>query len=117
MLFRVPIVARREWTMSPLAVAVDELRAKCAALRRTLSVRQGVDAKRLQLQLQVGRIEASIKANVSVQGIVQTTVNAGPLVYANAFTTDAQKRKYGEAAIRQLAAAFRWKISQKPTKE
>ena len=33
-------------------------------------------------------------------------VNAGPLTYAIAFTTDTQKRKYGEQ-VRQLAAAFR----------
>ena len=60
MLTRVPVVSRREWTLSPLAVAVDELHAKTSALRRTLVARaHGIDTKRLQLQL---------------QGIVNTTV-------------------------------------------
>ncbi|CAG9531380.1 unnamed protein product [Cercopithifilaria johnstoni] len=97
------VVNQFETFLSPLELACDKLIFKSKQLRRTLEAASAtgestrhLDIKGLQLLL---------------QGAVQPTVNVGPLAYAEAFTTPAQKILYGPSGIEKLADAFRCLVS------
>ncbi|VBB26410.1 unnamed protein product [Acanthocheilonema viteae] len=97
------VVNQFETFLSPLELACDKLIFKSKQLRRTLEAAsttgeptRRLDVKGLQLLL---------------QGAIQPTVNIGPLAYAEAFTTPAQKILYGSSGIEKLAGAFRCLVS------
>uniref|UniRef100_A0A1I7XZF1 Dedicator of cytokinesis protein 9 n=1 Tax=Steinernema glaseri TaxID=37863 RepID=A0A1I7XZF1_9BILA len=100
------ICTKEEKYLNPLEFACDQLQSKTAEIRRILaaahqsngnevvvdqSSAKRVDLKRLQLML---------------QGAVQPTVNAGPLAFAEAFTSSPQKDRYGEEGLKKLTKSF-----------
>ncbi|CAI2294693.1 unnamed protein product [Caenorhabditis sp. 36 PRJEB53466] len=92
---RLPVVHVAHEQFSPLEFACQKLSTKAEQIRKTLAAAANgrrLDVKGLQLLL---------------QGAVLPTVNAGPLAYAEAFTKDEQREKYGEEAIAKLREAFR----------
>lgn len=92
---RLPVVDVTYEQFSPLEFACQKLNTKAEQIRKTLnSASNGrrLDVKGLQLLL---------------QGAVLPTVNAGPLAYAEVFTKDEQKEKYGDEAIGTLRESFR----------
>uniref|UniRef100_A0A1I7T4N4 PH domain-containing protein n=1 Tax=Caenorhabditis tropicalis TaxID=1561998 RepID=A0A1I7T4N4_9PELO len=92
---RLPVISIHYEQFSPLEFACQKLNTKADQIRRTLSTATNgrrLDVKGLQLLL---------------QGAVLPTVNAGPLAYAEVFTKDEQREKYGEEAILKLREAFR----------
>ncbi|GMR32743.1 hypothetical protein PMAYCL1PPCAC_02938, partial [Pristionchus mayeri] len=92
---RLQVFDRRTETFSPLEFACQKLRMKAAQMRVLVDSSSGgarpFDIKGLQLLL---------------QGAVLPTVNAGPLVYAEAFTQPGQKKRYGEKGVEDLKLAF-----------
>uniref|UniRef100_A0A8R1HXF8 Uncharacterized protein n=1 Tax=Caenorhabditis japonica TaxID=281687 RepID=A0A8R1HXF8_CAEJA len=92
---RLPVCAITYEQFSPLEFACQKLTTKAEQIRKTLTAAANgrrLDVKGLQLLL---------------QGAVLPTVNAGPLAYAEVFTKDEQRQKYGEEAIGTLREAFR----------
>ncbi|GMT03988.1 hypothetical protein PENTCL1PPCAC_26162, partial [Pristionchus entomophagus] len=93
---RLRVIDRRTEIFSPLEFACQKLRMKASQMRVLVDSSSGgqrpFDIKGLQLLL---------------QGAVLPTVNAGPLVYAEAFTQPDQKRRYGEKGVEDLKEAFR----------
>ncbi|CAB3407627.1 unnamed protein product [Caenorhabditis bovis] len=91
---RLPVVGVAHERFTPLEFACQKLNVKAEQIRKTLATaRDGraLDVKGLQLLL---------------QGAVLPTVNAGPLAYAEVFTKDEQKERYGEKGINELKEAF-----------
>ncbi|CAL2027501.1 unnamed protein product [Caenorhabditis brenneri] len=92
---RLPVASVHYEQFSPLEFACQKLNTKAEQIRKTLSAASNgrrLDVKGLQLLL---------------QGAVLPTVNAGPLSYAEVFTKDDQREKYGEDAIVKLRESFR----------
>ncbi|EFP04153.1 hypothetical protein CRE_07091 [Caenorhabditis remanei] len=92
---RLPVVSVHYEQFSPLEFACQKLNTKAEQIKKTLSAAANgrrLDVKGLQLLL---------------QGAVLPTVNAGPLAYAEVFTKDEQREKYGEEAIVKLRESFR----------
>ncbi|VDK74829.1 unnamed protein product [Litomosoides sigmodontis] len=97
------VVNQFETFLSPLELACDKLIFKSKQLRRTLDAASatGEPTKRLDVK----------GLQLLLQGAIQPTVNVGPLAYAEAFTTPAQKILYGPSGIKKLADAFRCLVS------
>jgi len=89
---RIPVWSKTTEEFSPLDVALQEMQQRTLELGEVCAA-QPPDLKRLQLKL---------------QGAVQATVNAGPIAYAEAFTTPEQTMKYGVERIHQLKEDFRY---------
>ncbi|CAD6184343.1 unnamed protein product [Caenorhabditis auriculariae] len=92
---RLPVVSESNQIFSPLEFACQKLLVKSNQILKTLSAAENgrnLDIKGLQLLL---------------QGAVMPTVNAGPLVYAEAFTKEDQIERYGQKGIEELKNAFR----------
>ncbi|CAP25082.2 Protein CBG04359 [Caenorhabditis briggsae] len=92
---RLPVISVNYEQFSPLEFACQKLNTKAEQIRKTLSAASNgrrLDVKGLQLLL---------------QGAVLPTVNAGPLAYAEVFTKDEQREKYGDEAIVKLRESFR----------
>ncbi|XP_071453557.1 dedicator of cytokinesis protein 9 [Hetaerina americana] len=89
---RILVVEKREENLSPIEVAVDEMRMRVAELQEVVSSTP-TDAKKLQLRL---------------QGSVCVQVNAGPLAYAKAFldTSKADESTFPEDKLDQLREIF-----------
>lgn len=107
---RLKVVKRIETILNPLVLAIENLHKKSAQIQKILAAAgvsstgnlerckvNGVDVKGLQCLL---------------QGSVCPSVNAGVLAYAEAFTTDSQRSKYGVDGLAQLKAAFKVFIAQ-----
>uniref|UniRef100_A0A8R1YPV2 Uncharacterized protein n=1 Tax=Pristionchus pacificus TaxID=54126 RepID=A0A8R1YPV2_PRIPA len=92
---RLRVTEKKRETYSPLEFACQKLRMKASQMKVLVdSSNRGTrpfDIKGLQLLL---------------QGAVLPTVNAGPLVYAEAFTQTEQKKRYGEKGVSDLKGAF-----------
>ncbi|XP_046402811.1 dedicator of cytokinesis protein 9 [Ischnura elegans] len=89
---RILVVERREERLSPIEVALDEMRMRVAELQEVVSS-SPIDAKKLQLRL---------------QGSVCVQVNAGPLAYAKAFLDPSrcEGSSFPEDKLDQLREAF-----------
>ncbi|CAI5439846.1 unnamed protein product [Caenorhabditis angaria] len=92
---RLPVIEISRQQFSPIEFACQKLNTKAEQIRKTLNCAQNgrsLDVKGLQLLL---------------QGAVLPTVNAGPLAYAEVFTKEEQKKKYGDGPVGELKIAFK----------
>ncbi|XP_043462362.1 dedicator of cytokinesis protein 9 isoform X3 [Leptopilina heterotoma] len=88
---RIPIIEKRIVELSPIEVALDEMRQRVQELEDVALI-VPTDAKKLQLRL---------------QGSVCVTVNAGPLAYASAFLDPALSPQYPDDKVDELKDVFR----------
>ncbi|PAV65279.1 hypothetical protein WR25_13022 [Diploscapter pachys] len=96
---RLRVMSRREQIYSPLDFACQKLLGKAAQIRAILASSadgRQIDVKGLQLLL---------------QGAIMPTVNAGPLVLAEAFTKEEEVQRYGQGKVAELREAFRTLMS------
>nr|XP_006823927.1 PREDICTED: dedicator of cytokinesis protein 9-like [Saccoglossus kowalevskii] len=87
---RILVVYQIHQELTPIEVAIDEMRKKVCEMNEILSL-DAPDMKRLQLKL---------------QGSVSTQVNAGPLAYASAFL-EGNISQYDSMKVRELKEIFR----------
>ncbi|XP_046736743.1 dedicator of cytokinesis protein 9 isoform X7 [Diprion similis] len=88
---RIAVCQKRIVELSPIEVALDEMRQRVAELEDVALIAP-TDAKKLQLRL---------------QGSVCVTVNAGPLAYASAFLDPALSPQYPDDKVEDLKDVFR----------
>ncbi|XP_043275620.1 dedicator of cytokinesis protein 9 isoform X2 [Venturia canescens] len=88
---RIPVAEKRIIELSPIEVALDEMRQRVQELEDVALIAP-TDAKKLQLRL---------------QGSVCVTVNAGPLAYASAFLDPACSSNYPDDKVEELKDVFR----------
>lgn len=88
------MVGRKITELSPIEVALDEMRMRVAELEE-VALTSPTDAKKLQLRL---------------QGSVCVQVNAGPLAYAYAFLDPAKKVPYSSVQVDALRDVFLYVI-------
>lgn len=88
---RIQVVYRNDQVLSPIEVAIDEMKNKVAELNEVVE-QQDHDLKKLQLKL---------------QGSISVQVNAGPVAYAEAFLTDGKIQKYKRDKVGTLKEYFR----------
>ncbi|XP_046588426.1 dedicator of cytokinesis protein 9 isoform X5 [Neodiprion lecontei] len=88
---RIAVCQKRVVELSPIEVALDEMRQRVAELEDVALIAPA-DAKKLQLRL---------------QGSVCVTVNAGPLAYASAFLDPALSPQYPDDKVEDLKDVFR----------
>ncbi|CCC42170.1 DOCKER domain-containing protein [Caenorhabditis elegans] len=92
---RLPVISVHFEQFSPLEFACQKLNTKAEQIRKTLNAASNgrqLDVKGLQLLL---------------QGAVLPTVNAGPLAYAEVFTKEEQRERYGDDGLVKLRESFR----------
>ncbi|KAI6205131.1 hypothetical protein M3Y94_00757800 [Aphelenchoides besseyi] len=107
---RLRIVSSNISTLNPLMLACENLHRKAAQIQRILS-NSGISPSgpldRCKLNL------LDIKGlQCLLQGSVSPTVNVGVLAYAEAFTSEAQRTKYGPEGLDKLKDAFRVFMAQ-----
>ena len=88
---RILVVYHKESELSPIEVAVEDMKAKVADLSEVVNQRIP-DIKKLQLKL---------------QGSVSVQVHAGPLAYAEVFLTGHASDKWENRQIGALKEHFR----------
>ncbi|XP_011300539.1 dedicator of cytokinesis protein 9 isoform X1 [Fopius arisanus] len=88
---RICIIEKKVIELTPIEVALDEMRQRVQELQ-DVSLVLPTDIKKLQLRL---------------QGSVCVTVNAGPLAYASAFLDPALSPQYPDDKVEQLRDVFR----------
>lgn len=86
---RIQVIYQKEEVLSPIEVAIDEMKNKVAELNEVVEER---DIKKLQLKL---------------QGCVSVQVNAGPLAYAETFLVEGKVHKYKRENVGALKEYFR----------
>ncbi|XP_008205538.1 dedicator of cytokinesis protein 9 isoform X2 [Nasonia vitripennis] len=89
---RIKVVEKRVIELSPIQVALDEMRQRVQELQDVALTGGPADAKKLQLKL---------------QGSVCVTVNSGPLAYASAFLDPEVSHQYPEELVQELKDVFR----------
>lgn len=92
---RIGIAEKRIVELSPIEVALDEMRQRVQELEDVALIRP-TDVKKLQLRL---------------QGSICVTVNAGPLAYASAFLDPALSPQYPDDKVEELKDVFRYILS------
>ncbi|XP_043521247.1 dedicator of cytokinesis protein 9 [Frieseomelitta varia] len=88
---RILVVEKRIMELSPIEVALDEMRQRVQELEDVALIGP-TDVKKLQLRL---------------QGSICVTVNAGPLAYASAFLDPALSPQYPDDKVEELKDVFR----------
>ncbi|XP_014295486.1 dedicator of cytokinesis protein 9 isoform X2 [Microplitis demolitor] len=88
---RIPILEKKIIELTPIEVALDEMRQRVQELEDVALIAP-TDVKKLQLRL---------------QGSVCVTVNAGPLTYASAFLDPALSPQYPDDKVDELKDVFR----------
>ncbi|XP_057325531.1 dedicator of cytokinesis protein 9 isoform X4 [Microplitis mediator] len=88
---RIPIIEKKVIELTPIEVALDEMRQRVQELEDVALIAP-TDVKKLQLRL---------------QGSVCVTVNAGPLTYASAFLDPALSPQYPDDKVDELKDVFR----------
>ncbi|XP_066583188.1 dedicator of cytokinesis protein 9 isoform X2 [Prorops nasuta] len=88
---RIAVKQRRILELSPIEVALDEMRQRVQELEDVALIAP-TDLKKLQLRL---------------QGSICVTVNAGPLAYASAFLDPALSPQYPDDKVEELKDVFR----------
>lgn len=88
---RIPAVNKHITELSPIEVALDEMRQRVQELEDVALIGP-TDPKKLQLRL---------------QGSICVTVNAGPLAYASAFLDPALSPQYPDDKVEELKYVFR----------
>lgn len=91
---RIGIAEKRIVELSPIEVALDEMRQRVQELEDVALIGP-TDVKKLQLRL---------------QGSICVTVNAGPLAYASAFLDPALSPQYPDDKVEELKDVFRYDI-------
>lgn len=85
---RLRVINRETIDLSPIEVAVDEMRIRVKEIAEVVQ-NQPTDLKKLQLRLQVylSNNDSLIHYihHLNLQGSISVQVNAGPLAYASAF--------------------------------
>uniref|UniRef100_A0A914CQ09 Uncharacterized protein n=1 Tax=Acrobeloides nanus TaxID=290746 RepID=A0A914CQ09_9BILA len=99
------VIKRKERILNPLELACDSLHLKAAQIRKILNaagIRPGstIDKSALR-RLDLKGLQCFL------QGSVSPTVNVGVLAYAEAFTSPAQKDRYGQEGMAKLITAFK----------
>lgn len=89
---RIGIAEKRIVELSPIEVALDEMRQRVQELEDVALIGP-TDAKKLQLRL---------------QGSICVTVNAGPLTYASVFLDPALSPQYPDDKVEELKDVFRY---------
>jgi len=89
---RIGIAEKRIVELSPIEVALDEMRQRVQELEDVTLI-GSTDVKKLQLRL---------------QGSICVTVNAGPLAYASAFLDPALSPQYPDDKVDELKDVFRY---------
>lgn len=89
---RIGIAEKRIVELSPIEVALDEMRQRVQELEDVALIGP-TDIKKLQLRL---------------QGSICVTVNAGPLAYASAFLDPALSPQYPDDKVEELKDVFRY---------
>lgn len=92
---RIGIAEKRIVELSPIEVALDEMRQRVQELEDVALIGP-TDVKKLQLRL---------------QGSICVTVNAGPLAYASAFLDPALSPQYPDDKVEELKDVFRYVLS------
>jgi len=88
---RIPVVYHKEEELSPIEVAVADMKAKVGELTEVVCQRTP-DVKKLQLKL---------------QGSISVQVHAGPLAYAQVFLSRHTMQKWHHSEILALKEHFR----------
>uniref|UniRef100_A0A023F2T5 Putative ph domain-containing protein n=1 Tax=Triatoma infestans TaxID=30076 RepID=A0A023F2T5_TRIIF len=88
---RLRVIHRVETDLSPIEVALDEMRQRVAELEEVIFTKP-TDVKKLQLKL---------------QGSVCVQVNAGPLAYATAFLDPSASHEFPDDKVEELKDIFR----------
>lgn len=89
---RILVIEKRIMELSPIEVALDEMRQRVQELEDVALIGP-TDVKKLQLRL---------------QGSICVTVNAGPLAYASAFLDPALSPQYPDDKVEELKDVFRY---------
>ncbi|KAK0390436.1 hypothetical protein QR680_019352 [Steinernema hermaphroditum] len=97
---------KEEKYMSPLEFACDQLQCKTIEIRRILAAAHQSNGTELVVDQSSAKKVDIKRLQLMLQGAVQPTVNAGPLAFAEAFTSVSQKEKYGEEGLKKLTNAF-----------
>lgn len=92
---RIGIAEKRIVELSPIEVALDEMKQRVQELEDVALIGP-TDVKKLQLRL---------------QGSICVTVNAGPLAYASAFLDPALSPQYPDDKVEELKDVFRYTFS------
>lgn len=95
---RIGIAEKRIVELSPIEVALDEMRQRVQELEDVALIGP-TDVKKLQLRL---------------QGSICVTVNAGPLAYASAFLDPALSPQYSDDKVEELKDVFRYILLSYP---
>ena len=88
---RLLVYYRKQDELSPIEVAIDEMRKRVTELHEVVSQPQ-TDVKKLQLKL---------------QGCISVQVNAGPVAYADVFLEEENVRKFRPDKVTALKDIFR----------
>uniref|UniRef100_A0A1I7SEQ5 DOCKER domain-containing protein n=1 Tax=Bursaphelenchus xylophilus TaxID=6326 RepID=A0A1I7SEQ5_BURXY len=107
---RLPIIKISEEILSPLELACENLIKKASQIQQVLSsagigATGPVDRSKLQALDMKG-------LQCLLQGSVSPTVNVGVLAYAEAFTSDSQRSKYGVEGMERLKQSFKVFMAQ-----
>ncbi|XP_058808456.1 dedicator of cytokinesis protein 9 isoform X2 [Phymastichus coffea] len=89
---RIQVIHKKIIELSPIQVALDEMRQRVQELQDVAITSGTCDAKKLQLKL---------------QGSICVTVNAGPLAYANAFLNPPSSAQYPDDLVQELKDVFK----------
>ncbi|TKR72198.1 hypothetical protein L596_019688 [Steinernema carpocapsae] len=100
------VTHKDEKYLNPLEFACDQLQSKTNEIRRILAAAHQPSGNELVVdQSSAKRVDIK-RLQLMLQGAVQPTVNAGPLAFAEAFTSETQKSKYGVEELSKLVKAF-----------
>lgn len=90
---RIQVTDKKIIELSPIQVALDEMRQRVQELQDVAITSGTADAKKLQLKL---------------QGSICVTVNAGPLAYANAFLNPPSSSQHPDDLVQELKDVFKY---------
>ncbi|KAI6222962.1 Dedicator of cytokinesis protein 9 [Aphelenchoides fujianensis] len=107
---RLRVVSSHTSTLNPLMLACENLHRKTAQIQRILQT-AGISPTGPLDRCKLGSLDVK-GLQLILQGSVSPTVNVGVLAYAEAFTSESQRAKYGVEGIEKLKAAFQVFMSQ-----
>ncbi|KAI6203313.1 hypothetical protein M3Y94_00541700 [Aphelenchoides besseyi] len=107
---RLRIVSKSTSTLNPLMLACENLHRKALQIQVILQ-KAGISPTGPLDKCKLNLLDVK-GLQLILQGSVSPTVNAGVLAYAEAFTTETQRAKYGAEGLDKLKDAFRVFMAQ-----
>ncbi|KAI6241439.1 DOCKER domain-containing protein [Aphelenchoides fujianensis] len=104
------VVSSCSRTLNPLMLAIENLHRKTVQIQRILQTADILPSG----SLEGSKLEALDMKGLQLilQGTIFPSVNAGVLAYAEAFTTETQRARYGNEGIEKLKEAFHAFVAQ-----